>query len=177
MKLNVTLCRNCDGSGLELQVDGSAACRFCGTAQQRPGVICPQCEEVNAPQAEQCAACRVPLFRACPACGARNWAGAAACSACGGALDLVEFVSAKWRSDFREDLKREAPALKAQEDAASQVRMGAMLAQEERRQQALQQAAARQQARQAQLLTFAMLGVGIFIVVIVIVLVVAALTR
>ncbi len=177
MKLSATLCFNCHGAGLELQPDGSAACRFCGTGAQRPGVICPNCEEVSPLGAEHCAACGSALVRACPHCGARNWAGSERCGQCGQAIDLVEFVSAKWRTDFREDLKKDAAALKAQEDAASQVRMGAMLAQEEQRQKLLQAAMARQAARQNQLLTYAMLGVGVFVVIVIVGVVVAAVAR
>jgi len=177
MKLSALLCSNCRGAGLDLQPDGSAACRFCGAAGQRPGLMCPNCEEANPAGAEHCAGCNATLMRACPDCRTPNWAGAERCLQCGRTLDLVEFVSAKWRSDFREDLKKDAALLQAQEGAASQARMAQMTAQEERRQRILQEAMARQAAKQAQLLTFAMIGVAVFVVIIVVGLVAAAFAR
>ena len=84
MQLNEVLCNHCQGAGLEPHASSAALCRFCGSLNELAGLLCPECEWVNADrEAEACARCRRGLRRRCPGCSAANWSGADHCSACG----------------------------------------------------------------------------------------------
>jgi len=161
-------CSHCAGAGLELQPDGNALCKFCGARNTMAGPICPRCERVNPVGAEHCEICREALTRICPKCQSKNWSGADRCIQCGQSLDALEFVARRWLTDVRAEQQQQAPALKAQAEAASQRRMGQMLDMEERRQQALNEAATLQAARERRMMTWVLIGVGLMALIILI---------
>ena len=154
-------CSNCSGAGLELQPDGQVVCRYCGTPNVMAGPVCPNCEHVNSPGAQQCANCRLALVRTCPTCGLQNWSGAERCVRCGRALDAVALMSARLQdpSALFHDQQASAPALKAQEEADSQRRMAHMLELERRLQQSTWEAARRTAARDRQIMFWVLVGV------------------
>jgi hypothetical protein len=154
-------CRFCAAQGLQLEPDGRAVCRFCGTENAIEGVVCPHCECINLPSAAGCAHCGLPQQAVCPACGHLNWSGREACAACRAPLDAIaRMASARFGADpanFYSDLQRSAPAIKASEEAASQQRMAALEAIEARRQQNIE--AARQRKAAEERLMLMILGV------------------
>jgi serine/threonine-protein kinase len=130
-KLNAYACAQCNGLGLEVQDDGRAACRFCGTINAIPGVICAECECVNPTDEVYCSACRQALARFCPTCQAQNWAGADYCVECGEPLDALSYLTDRWGqkasgSVLSINRAEEMRALKAVEEAAAQKRRAAL---------------------------------------------------
>lgn len=169
MYLNEVLCTNCQGAGLELESESRAVCRYCGTANAVAGVLCAQCEFVNAAARESCEGCRQALWRKCPNCGTRNWTGAEACRDCQQPLDVTARTSARWGDSTANRLNaqaREAPAMKAHEAAGSQRRMADLEAIETRRQAGLRDAQKRRDAQQRVMLVAMSLLVMGFVVVV-----------
>lgn len=155
MRLDELTCTHCQGAGLELQPDGQAVCRFCGTANALDGVVCDQCEHINSLAAEACAACHQALWRPCPACGTRNWRGAGQCQQCGGPLDSLAFLSTRWGTDPASRLNEQAhrsTAIKAQEAADADRRLAGLQAIDQRRLQILGAARQRRDVQQRALM-------------------------
>ncbi len=169
MYLTEVLCTNCQGAGLELESESQAVCRFCGTANAVAGVLCAQCDFVNAAAAETCEGCRHALWRACPRCGARNWSGAEACRTCREPLDVTTRAGARasmTTADRLDTQAREATAFKAVQAAGSQARMAGFEAIEARRQAGLREAQTRRDAQQRLMwISVSLLLVGFAVVV------------
>lgn len=161
MHLSELLCEHCQGAGLEPRAPSAALCRFCGTLNELAGLVCPDCEWVNADfEAEACARCRRGLRRQCPGCSAANWSGADHCAACGRSLDAVAVLGARLAGDSARRLNalaREAGAIKAREAEASQRRLAQLEAIEARRQALLADAARRRDRQQRGLLLAAVI--------------------
>ncbi len=108
--------------------------------------------------------------RDCLSCGHVNPADASHCEACGQELGvlgtLFERVTGS-RSDWLQELREQAPTLKAQQEAVSQAQMAEMLAAEERRYAALAQARA-ERDRQQRILVGVTAAVCILLILIVI---------
>jgi uncharacterized protein YbaR (Trm112 family) len=155
-------CPHCGGAGLELQPNGQAACKYCGTPLELEGqIICPNCELINPAAADFCQSCRRPLYRVCPVCQYRNWSGAEHCGQCGQALDMLEYLTDRARQDTASRLTYQqeiAPHIKAQEEAAAQRQMDTMLEIEHRRQQGLAEARVRRQSSERIWMTLTALG-------------------
>ncbi len=137
--LSTALCSNCEGAGLELQVDGRVVCRYCGAPNLLDAVICPHCEQVNAAQDESCSNCRQSLQRACPDCGQRNWSGLDRCGQCGRHLDAVALLSTRWGTDPAtrlNELRDGVAHIKQLEERGSQRRMAELDGLEARRRSA-----------------------------------------
>ncbi len=140
-------CPTCGGPGLEArQPDGIVTCKFCGSKfAEDDRVACPHCEAINSSTASFCEACGAKLQRTCPACGAENWAGADHCAACGRNLDVIGALAERQVEGFKGTLQRQrdlANLIKAEEEEASQRRLGELWQVEKQRQELL----ARQQA-------------------------------
>jgi hypothetical protein len=136
-------CSNCGGAGLELQPDGRAVCRFCGTPNVLAGPVCPRCEHVNSQSAEICENCGQALTRRCPQCQTKNWSGAERCLNCGRALDTLDHLMTRLQEKTEghfDRQQRDSRAIKAEEEAAAQRRSAYFMELEERRQQALAEA-------------------------------------
>jgi len=165
MHLDEIHCTNCQGAGLELQPDGQAVCRYCGTTNPIDGVVCARCETLNPADAEACQVCRQALWRQCPACGTRNWRGAEQCAQCGRSLSPVAFISTRWGTDPANrlnELAQDSAAIKAQEAADSERRMAELQAIDQRRLELLSQARQRRDAQQRVWLTVLAVGVAAF---------------
>ncbi len=161
-------CPNCGAPGLEAtQPNGVVVCNSCGnrfTADD--SVACAQCEAVNDPEAEYCAACGERLKRSCAACGAENWAGAEHCTRCGRGLDALEHIAerhAKSFSETLEDRRKSASTVKAEEEEASQRRLAEMWQVEQRRQEGLAQDLEHQKSEQNTMARIMLLFVGAFV--------------
>jgi serine/threonine protein kinase len=168
-ELRTLLCSNCSGAGLELQPDGQAACRFCGTVNALAGPICPFCEVVNEASAEVCANCGRGLVRTCPACEALNWSGAERCVNCGQALDTLDHLMNRLQEGTVGRLNRqmaESRSLKQEEQVAAQRRSAYFEALEERRQQELAEAK-RKADRERQ--TMQAIAIGAVVVVLIVI--------
>jgi hypothetical protein len=157
-------CSNCNGAGLELEPDGSARCRYCGTVNALGGIVCPQCEWLNAAEAEACAHCRGTLWHVCRACGRRSWSGTEQCPQCGASLDTLARMGPRLRPAAGHwlDVQDGAAAIKAEEDATSRQRMAELEAIEARRLTAALAARERQAARDRRLMVFVAIGLTVF---------------
>jgi Double zinc ribbon len=165
MRLSELTCTHCRGAGLELQPDGQAVCRFCGTANPIEGVVCSQCETLNPAEADACQACRQSLRRPCPDCGQRNWRGADHCARCGRLLDPVSAISTRWGTDPAhrlQELAHGSAAIKAQEAADSERRMAELQAIEQRRLELLSESRQRRDAQQRVWVTVLVVGMVVF---------------
>ena len=164
--LSETLCTNCHAAGLDLQAETSAVCRYCGTVNSVPGLICPQCEFVNAAEARTCDGCHQSLYRKCPQCGTPNWAGADNCLRCQNPLDAVASLGARYRTDTAGRLRaqqHDAASIKAKEAVDSDRRIAELNAIEERRQHFLSDAV-RQRDSQQRLWIAALIILGFVVI-------------
>ena len=165
-------CSNCGGAGLELQNDGQAVCRFCGTANLIGGEICPECGHVNALGAEYCESCQQTLIRYCPACQTKNWSGLDNCAVCGQQLDALAYLNERWQlntPEAKQQQLQDVRALKASEDEAAQRRMAKMMEQEQRRQKEIHTAAARRAESEKQIMTYLAIGLVAVVVMVIII--------
>ena len=178
-ELRVIPCSNCNGAGLELQPDGQAVCKFCGTTNALDGPICPRCEVVNAAGAEVCDNCGLALIRTCPDCEAINWSGAEQCVNCGRALDTLDHLMNRLQEGTEGRLNRqqaESRSIKEEEEAAAQRRSAYFVEIEQRRQQELAEAK-RKADRERQVMQMFAIGAVVVVVVIIAVIVAANFLR
>lgn len=176
--LRQTACSHCGGAGLEINAEGRVRCRFCGTADQLEGRVCPRCECVSAADAEFCENCHRPLVRVCPDCQTRNWGGAAKCAHCGRPLDTLDSLIGRLQEDTDSRLyrqQRESAGLKAFEDQAAQHRLEQLRAIDQRREQAQNEAMAHRVVRERRLTTAFVVIAAVVVIVIVAVIVVESL--
>jgi hypothetical protein len=167
--LHEILCAQCSGAGLQLQPDGRVVCRFCGAADTLEGIICANCEWVNAPGASNCANCRQGLTRLCPDCSARNWSGADRCSNCGHPLDTLGYVMGTRVGGTPAQLerqRRDVSKIKETEEADSERRREYFEEIERRRQAALADAKRRsvKEHRMMTVILIAVLGLMVLMV-------------
>lgn len=174
-------CSNCSGAGLELHPGGQVICRFCGTPNAVPGLICPRCEFVNAEGTDFCEDCQQALYQVCPNCHTKNRSGATQCARCGEPLDvLLDGLISRLQESTDARLnrqRREASALKAAEEASAERRLEQLRAIDRRREQAQAEALARRAARERQLMLIMLVGAALLIIVIVAGLGLAALSH
>ena len=161
-------CPTCGAPELEAtQPHGVVACNSCGnkfTADD--SVACAHCETVNKPDAEYCSACGERLKRTCTACGTENWSGAEHCTRCGRDLDALEHIAERHAKSFREtleDRRNSASTVKAEEEEASQRRLGEMWQVEQRRQDDLAQQLKRGKSEQTAMTRIMLLFGGGFL--------------
>ena len=156
MLLSAMSCTHCGGAGLELEPNGVAVCKFCGTANKVNGIICPRCEWVSPASRESCPECGTGLFRTCAECQTKNWSGSEQCVKCGAALDLLAYTASRLQqADTTNRLssqQRFAKEIKAEEERAAQKRTAQFAEMEARRQQGLAESQARQRAQERQLM-------------------------
>ena len=162
--LRQTACLHCGGAGLELTVEGQITCKYCGTVNNLPGIVCPKCECVSAADAEFCENCHAPLSRTCPACHSKNWSGAAQCANCGRPLDTLHGLIGRLQEDTDDRLnrqQRESAELKALEEQAAERRLDQLRGIDQRREQAQAEAMARRATRERQIIAVFFVIVGL----------------
>ncbi len=104
----------------------------------------------------------------CLNCGRLNPVDASHCAACGQALGVLDSLFERVtgsRSDWLQELRDQAPVLKAQQEAVSQAQMAEMWAVEERRYAALARAQA-ERDRQQRVLVGVTVVVFVFVILI-----------
>jgi hypothetical protein len=178
--LRQTACLHCGGAGLQLNADGQVLCKFCGTANDLPGTVCPRCECVSAAGAEFCENCQRPLFRVCPDCRTKNWSGTTHCARCGRPLDTLDGLIGRLQEDTDGRLNRqqyEATGLKALEGQAAERRLEQLRSIDQRREQAQSEAMARRLVRERQIITTFVVIVGLVVIVALAVIVLGLLPR
>ncbi len=171
--LRQTSCLHCGGAGLELTFEGQVKCKFCGTVNDLPGIVCPRCECVSAADAEFCENCHAVLSRTCPECHTKNWSGAARCVSCGRPLDTLHGLIGRLQEDTDGRLnrqQRESAGLKAMEEQAADRRLDQLRGIDQRREQAQAEAMAQRAVRDRQIIT-----VVLVIAVVVVIAAVAAI--
>ncbi len=137
---------------------------------------CYFCGAVYEPDALHCSSCGADLVRECPACGAPNPLVARKCLVCGQEMEILESLFSRvtgTRTDWLRQVREEAPGVKAQQEAASQVRLAEMWSAEVRRREDLARAQAERDRQQRIIIT---VTVAIVAIVIVVVLVALAIT-
>ncbi len=171
MLLSAIPCSHCGGAGLQMEPNGVAICRFCGTPNTVKGIICPHCEWVSPANRETCPECSGTLFRACPACQTKNWSGSDKCVKCGEAMDLLAFTAARLQqADTGNRLssqQRFAKEIKADEERAAQKRTAQFAEAEVRRRQGLAESAAQQAARERRMWLALVVGALVIIAIVV----------
>ena len=165
-------CPACGAPGLEPhQPDGAVVCKFCGNEFAKNNTVaCPYCEAINHPQADFCAKCGEKLKLTCPACGVENWAGAEYCATCGRNLDALASMTNRHAQGFKGTLQQQrdiANLIKAEEETASQKRMGGLWEIEQRRQDELERQKARQVTQQNVLLSIVLAVALLFVLALV----------
>ena len=154
--LRQTACLSCGGAGLELTSDGQVKCKFCGTVNNLPGIVCPRCECVSAADAEFCENCHAVLSHTCPACHTKNWSGAALCASCGRPLDTLDGLIGRLQEDTDTRLnrqRRESVELKALEEQAAERRLDQLRGIDQRREETQAEAMAQRAVRERQIIT------------------------
>lgn len=174
-ELAAMVCVQCNAMGLELQDDGKAACRFCGTINAIGGTICAECEFVNPPDEVYCLACRRALTHYCPACQANNWSGAEYCAVCGEPLDALSYLNERWGQQKAGGQRMSAnaynvQALKAAEAEAAERRRAELEAVSKRYNDQVRASAQRRDAQQQQMLIVMLVGLGLVVLVLIVVL-------
>jgi ribosomal protein L40E len=139
---------------------------------------CPFCGAVHEPGARTCPSCDADLFRECPTCGASNPVIARQCLTCGQEMEILEALFARvtgTRAEWLRQVREEAPAVKAQEEAASQARLAEMWAAEKRRREDMARVRAERDRQQRILVTVTVAVVVVVVVVILVALAIATL--
>jgi hypothetical protein len=161
-------CPGCGSSSFTPNPDGSLSCDYCRSAYILPGHACPECGAACDPGARYCPTCGADLVRTCRACGALNPRSARRCMACGQELGTLEALFARVtgeRADWLRQVREQAPAIKDQEELASQVRLAEMRAAEGGRREVLAQARAERDRQQRIIVAATVAVVAIVIVV------------
>ncbi len=144
-------CPRCGNSSFSADPDGRLICDQCQATLSPPGRVCPVCGAPCAPDDRHCPSCGTDLVRECPTCGALNPSIARKCLACGQELEILDSLFARvtgTRAQWLREVREGAPAIKAQEEAASESRLAEMWAAETRRREALAQARAERDRQQ-----------------------------
>lgn len=160
-------CQSCGSSSFAAGPDDRFVCNYCHAAYVLPGRTCPDCGTVYAPGARYCPSCGADLVRECPACGADNPHSARRCTACGQELEILEALFARATvatADWLQQQRDEAPAIKAQQAAASQARLAKMWATEEHRREELARAQAERDRQQEIIVTATVVIVTLLII-------------
>ncbi|MEA3340897.1 MAG: zinc ribbon domain-containing protein [Chloroflexota bacterium] len=165
-------CPGCGSSSFTAGPDDSLVCNYCHAAYVLPGYTCDECGTVYDPGARYCPSCGADLVRECPACGADNPPSTHRCQACGQELDMLEALFARatgTTADWLQQQRDAAPAIKAQEEAASQTRLAKMWAAEERRREELARAQTERDRQQKIIVTITIAIVALLVIAAIIV--------
>lgn len=170
-------CPGCGSVSFTANPDGSLVCDYCHAAYVPPERACPVCGATHEPDARRCSFCGVDLVRECPACGASNPLPARKCLTCGQRLEILEplfdRVTGK-TADWLRQMREGAPAIKAQEEAASQARLTEMWAIEAHRCEALELAQAERERQERTIIAVIATVVVLIIVAMLVVLVITS---
>jgi predicted amidophosphoribosyltransferase len=164
-------CPGCGSASLTACPDGSLICDYCHTTYVPPERACPVCGAPYELDARHCPSCGVDLVRECPACGALNPSVAGKCLVCGQEMEILDSLFERvtgTRADWLRQVREEAPAIKAQEKAASQARLAEMWAAETRRRETLAQARAERDRQQRIIVTVTVSTVVLVVVAVLI---------
>lgn len=162
-------CPGCGSTSFTPSPDGSLICDYCHSVYVPPERACPVCGAACEPGARYCPSCGVDLARECPACGAPNPLLARKCLACGQELEILDALFDRvtgTRADWLRQVREEAPAIKAQEEAASRARLAEMWAADERRREALARAQAERERQERILVVVTLVIVALVIIVV-----------
>ncbi len=165
--LRQTACERCGGAGLELTFEGQVKCKYCGTVNNLPGIVCPRCECVSAADAEFCENCHTALSRTCPECHTKNWSGAARCVSCGRPLDTFHGLIGRLQEDTGSRLnrqQRESVELKALEEQAAERRLEQLRGIDQRREHAQAEAMAQRAVRDRQIVTVVLVIAAVVVI-------------
>ena len=161
-------CPACGSVSFTADPAGSLICNYCHAAQVPSDRVCPVCGAAYDSATRRCLSCDADLSRKCPACSALNPPFARECLACGQRLEILDSLftrvtgmGARWLGEVRNG----SPAIKAQQEAASQARLAGMWGDEMRRREALAQAEAERDRQESIIVTATVIVVAIFIVV------------
>jgi len=161
-------CPGCGSSSFNADLDGDLICDYCRSVFVLPGRSCPDCGAACGAGAQYCPTCGADLVRTCPACGARNPRTLQRCMACGHDLvtldALFERVTGQ-ATDWLREAREQAPAIKAQEESASQARLAEMRSADARRRETLAQARAERDRQQRIVVAVTVFVVALVIVV------------
>jgi predicted amidophosphoribosyltransferase len=140
---------------------------------------CPFCGATYELGARHCSSCGADLVRECPACGALNALDSGRCLACGQELEILDSLFARVtgrRAEWLRQLREEAPAIKVQQEEASQARLAGMWADETRRREELARARA-ERDRQQRIIVGVAVGIVAIIVIAILVTLMITMSR
>jgi len=112
----------------------------------------------------------MPLSRRCPQCQTLNWIGDEYCRQCGAALDILEIIVHRHNESTQQRLYthlEDAPRLKAEEEAAMQVRRERMMEQDRQRQIAIQRRIEERRARDKKLLNGMLVAAAVIVLILI----------
>jgi RNA polymerase subunit RPABC4/transcription elongation factor Spt4 len=168
-------CPGCGSPSFTAEADGTLVCDYCHAEYVVPGRVCLECGEMGAPDARYCPACGAELVRECRACGAVNPSAARQCAACGRNLDMLDALFARVTGEadgWLQEVREEAPVLKAQQEAESQARLTEMWTAEAHRQETLAQARAERDRQERLIITATAVFVALVVIVVLVVVVI-----
>ena len=90
-------CPNCGASNFRHNQQNHLVCQYCESEFRVKDNICHHCGTVNQPTALLCTQCSSRLRRLCPECQHENSGDAEFCSNCGHPLEILEFISSRYR--------------------------------------------------------------------------------
>jgi len=160
-------CPGCGGSSFTAGPDGGLVCDYCHAVYVPPERACPVCGAAYEPDARCCPSCGAELVRECPACGALNPSVARKCLVCGQEMEILESLFARvtgTRTDWLRHVREKTPAIRAQQETASQARLADMWADEARRREDLARARAERDRQQRIIVTVTVAIVAIVVV-------------
>ncbi|HNT75497.1 MAG TPA: zinc ribbon domain-containing protein [Anaerolineae bacterium] len=165
-------CPNCR-TPLDLRQSAAGAyvhCAACGGEFLLTGHVCPRCGTYEAHETAFCRQCGMPLSRRCPQCQTLNWIGDEYCRQCGAALDILEIIVHRHNESTQQRLYthlEDAPRLKAEEEAALQVRRERMMEQDRQRQIAIQRRIEERRARDKKLLNGMLVAAAVIVLILI----------
>ena len=166
-------CSGCGSFVFSAGPDGAPFCDSCGRLYAPAESQCPRCGTTYEPGDRQCLSCGAILTRDCPLCGNHNPLTAPHCVVCGQVLDASEAVFARLSTktpDQLRKLRRTGAQIKLEEERASEARLAAMWAEEERLREEQVRARARRehQERVMVAVTIGVVAVAVSIVIIIV---------
>ena len=170
-------CPGCGSASFAADPAEGLVCVYCHSTLTLAKHACPNCGAPYVPTTHYCPTCDSDLLRECPACSAPNPPSARECVRCGQRLEMLDSLfsrvtglGARWLREVRE----ESPALKAQQQSASQARLAQMWADEMRRREAMARDEAERDRQESILITATIVIGAIFLIIVVIAMAIAA---
>ena len=133
-------CLSCGGHSFARDENEHLLCNFCGSVFRTKDTVCPHCNTVNQVNSLHCIKCNQRLSRTCSVCSHVNRGDAEVCDNCATQLDIIEFITRRYRDSaegFLGTRSKELVEIKKQDQEFMAAQSARFKEEEKKRQAAL----------------------------------------